>query len=133
MILVDTFVDISIHAPARGATHDVTLSTTFWRISIHAPARGATHRPTGLVRQKFISIHAPARGATWNCLRKRAICGHFNPRSREGSDKPAARATHSIHNFNPRSREGSDCDFVAHVWVISVFQSTLPRGERQYP
>ncbi len=35
-----------------------------WQISIHAPARGATIYPFGLKDRLMISIHAPARGAT---------------------------------------------------------------------
>ena len=56
--------NISIHAPAKGATQGITLAGVFFDISIHAPAKGATARQ----RQAH-------RG------RK-----DFNPRSREGSD-----------------------------------------------
>ena len=57
--------EISIHAPARGATGNRTRKKNTGKISIHAPARGATK-----ILQKFesirnISIHAPARGATY--------------------------------------------------------------------
>ena len=34
--------EVSIHAPARGATHDCELAVVFSDVSIHAPARGAT-------------------------------------------------------------------------------------------
>ena len=84
-----------------------------------------------LVRDGEISIHAPVKGATRLHDRHHAECGHFNPRSREGSDRvKVVRQRHvtgiSIHapvkgataqggnpalpalNFNPRSREGSD-------------------------
>ena len=36
------WVDISIHAPARGATRHMAEQTIYFSISIHAPARGAT-------------------------------------------------------------------------------------------
>ena len=36
------YLSISIHAPARGATHWLSEQKPFLRISIHAPARGAT-------------------------------------------------------------------------------------------
>ena len=42
--------DISIHAPARGATVGVVPSLDTIRISIHAPARGATPGPPGSSR-----------------------------------------------------------------------------------
>ena len=36
--------DVSIHAPARGATADATVVAAALDVSIHAPARGATCR-----------------------------------------------------------------------------------------
>ena len=122
----------------------------------------------------IISIHAPAKGATFSryfpCIplaqfqstlprRERPSsmfdiisCGHFNPRSREGSDLNAAvKSSGSNFNFNPRSREGSDNDAIVTIfnfyisihapakgatWATSgqgrptSFQSTLPRRER---
>ena len=101
--------NISIHAPARGATWIVVdglaHSTT---ISIHAPARGATLQaahyccnaafqstlprgerlifPTNTPHVDGISIHAPARGATRHSAPHTTGLSNFNPRSREGSD-----------------------------------------------
>ena len=126
-----------------------------WRkhISIHAPAKGATgwtstlHRKkpfqSTLPRRERLDFGTPVIMDTW----------HFNPRSREGSDRifnyfisaflisihaPAKGATlessynvRSIENFNPRSREGSDGFFLAGLTEIQGFQSTLPRRERQ--
>ena len=78
--------DISIHAPARGATESARCSTSQcsdfnprsregsdnyiafqnnpYTISIHAPARGATTFRLSKQKTIYISIHAPARGAT---------------------------------------------------------------------
>ena len=55
-------------------------------ISIHAPARGATEKNLYLESIKKISIHAPARGATSMSPRSGSSSSNFNPRSREGSD-----------------------------------------------
>src|SRR5690606_17426842 len=77
---------VSIHAPARGATHSlqhsyhpVEFQSTPPRggrlrtavqavrprcVSIHAPARGATSLLHRVTEQRLVSIHAPARGAT---------------------------------------------------------------------
>ena len=76
---------------------------------------------------------------------------NFNPRSREGSDTDGSAMFQTNKYFNPRSREGSDliCQAVFlyffisihapargatlkdhKVTFISIFQSTLPRGER---
>ena len=78
------FTDISIHAPAKGATAIiVAVLIMFALISIHAPAKGATYygtfdmsilnsfqstlprRERNFVTKILISIHAPAKGATY--------------------------------------------------------------------
>ncbi len=84
---VIAITDISIHAPARGATyaggagsqsvihfnprpreggdyHAYYYHTFQSQISIHAPARGATRLVPDLGQVAVISSHAPARGAT---------------------------------------------------------------------
>ena len=118
-------VEISIHAPVKGATCDQTADPDSFNISIHAPVKGAT--PAG----RGSPPHPP----------------NFNPRSREGSDNPRGRVQDGRPNFNPRSREGSDMWFgspatsntisihapvkgATHSGAIStsgqLFQSTLP-------
>ena len=130
--------NISIHAPARGATptgqeflqNEIYFNprsregSDAWDsrkkpdilISIHAPARGATPGKIGADPEIFISIHAPARGATASQC---AICrhGNFNPRSREGSDSGAGLAVLlCFFYFNPRSREGSDRGLMPSIY-----------------
>ena len=56
--------EISIHAPARGATDCGFNFGVIECISIHAPARGATNSFSLKDVCRKISIHAPARGAT---------------------------------------------------------------------
>ena len=64
-VTIVKYIEISIHAPARGATHDlIQIAKIINGISIHAPARGATQNAPGNVPGKV----------------------YFNPRSREGSD-----------------------------------------------
>ena len=87
------------------------------------------------------------------CLLRLFYHLNFNPRSHERSDKPfiykALRTIISIHaptrgatmhqcrhslqlsNFNPRSHERSDTSSVVAKQCDRVFQSTLPREERQ--
>ncbi len=79
-------------------------------ISIHAPARGATRQTSHDYKRPKISIHAPARGATTNWRRCRA------------------KETISIH---APARGATDIN-VPEV-LYTVFQSTLPRGERHNP
>ena len=102
---------ISILAPARGATLLIILRGYIVSISILAPARGATNRCTPSIIPLFpISILAPARGATISC---------------------AVWQSRASLNFNPRSREGSDTDTNAIINRYDTFQSSLPRGERR--
>ena len=56
--------NISIHAPAKGATSDISICWHRIIISIHAPAKGATARKKEEITYYPISIHAPAKGAT---------------------------------------------------------------------
>ena len=77
---------ISIHAPARGATHFSLSSLLAERFQSTLP-RGERQSIASVSWAKFfISIHAPARGATDAAHSGLRIITHFNPRSREGSD-----------------------------------------------
>ena len=48
----------------EGSDSIIIMSQEHTQISIHAPARGATQNPQYGLRYFLISIHAPARGAT---------------------------------------------------------------------
>ena len=148
-------MDISIHAPAKGATSAAFLRCHGKTISIHAPAKGATEfgrvrdntlafqstlprrerrvEPRRFSATDFISIHAPAKGATRTQLSyPSGHEKHFNPRSREGSDGLLLHSARTEQDFNPRSREGSDRLLGRGLRCGLSFQSTLPRRERQY-
>ena len=56
--------NVSIHAPARGATLPFEEKVKVFNVSIHAPARGATLIINDKANGIDVSIHAPARGAT---------------------------------------------------------------------
>ena len=159
--------------PRRERRRKPKQGTNHVNISIHAPAKGATHRIRDLQRKDRFQSTLPRRERHRLHLIKRsdmnfnprsregsdvaalAICDantNFNPRSREGSDGKYLYGIRRQHHFNPRSREGSDCplDGPTLVGQISihapakgatstvpddypqycVFQSTLPRRER---
>ena len=99
-----------------------------------------------------ISIHTPTRGATPLKRLKTAPSSYFNPHSHEGSDCGNRGKVPNKHDFNPHSHEGSDlivsvdASFLLYFnphshegsdscnggksYPSSLFQSTLPRGER---
>jgi hypothetical protein len=109
-------VQLSIHAPARGATSSslriISRVLSFnprtrtgcdpgrkepepcIALSIHAPARGATNTPGRLRSHTPLSIHAPARGAT-----KKSF-GVFANNKRFQSTHP-----HGVRQYYLRSHE----------------------------
>ena len=99
---------ISIHAPAKGATKDSTVLAHIIRISIHAPAKGATQPAIHAERQSDHFNPRSREGSDKHCGQTLTSCCDFNPRSREGSDARRRGARGNTGNFNPRSREGSD-------------------------
>ena len=127
---------ISIHAPARGATVPPLVDDGVGKISIHAPARGATISETVRTHETAaISIHAPARGATRRFSSENPFLTYFNPRTREGCDSNAVCAADEHKYFNPRTREGCDMRGKMSYQDLAIFQSTHPRGVRRtrYP
>ena len=56
--------EVSIHAPAWGATPWYRGGAGSWMVSIHAPAWGATDYASQADQSREVSIHAPAWGAT---------------------------------------------------------------------
>ena len=99
-------------------------------VSIHAPAWGATRLAAWLKVSEEVSIHAPAWGAT-----RRPQAGEegqegFNSRSRMGSDWSPITRRNSAKSFNSRSRMGSDPRCVSSRSSATSFQFTLPHGER---
>ena len=122
--------NISIHAPAKGATTKVYIvSNIALTISIHAPAKGATYSNLYFISKFVFQSTLPRRERPASSAFV-PLLANFNPRSREGSDismflycaiagisihAPAKGATpfsfaQSFNSsyFNPRSREGSD-------------------------
>ena len=102
--------DVSIHAPARGAT-SVAGQTAIRPCGFQStPPRGG--RPScgrrSLTSGACVSIHAPARGAT----------------------STGFRGTFRTSRFNPRPRAGGDFHDTINRWHTCPFQSTPPRGGR---
>ena len=118
--------EVSIHAPARGATQLQAFAAQVRCFNPRARAgrdgckrweakecafqstrpRGARLTFMGFSFSFVVSIHAPARGAT------------------NGQADPADR-----NSFNPRARAGRDTG-LTWVLVFRSFQSTRPRGAR---
>ncbi len=149
-----SFIVVSIHAPAWGATLPQSSILPSHYVSIHAPAWGATLSLLALFERQGVSIHAPAWGATGSTWGLVCIYLCFNPRPRVGGDlftlvnrsfcftfqsTPPRGGRHphlSLQNphppsFNPRPRVGGDKLSINCLSLFSLFQSTPPRGGRR--
>ena len=124
--------DVSIHAPAKGATADAWHAYAGYKVSIHAPAKGATRTMSRLTDATSgfnprsregsdvraagryaacsgVSIHAPAKGATPLPNRSSDPSEVSIHAPAKGATSPELlRSPRHDQCFNPRSREGSD-------------------------
>ena len=109
LISIKAGLFISIHAPARGATNQMSNLFKTVIISIHAPARGATIRGISYKYVLAISIHAPARGATYLQMERDAVLEiiSIHAPARGATEEKSSRNLGQMH-FNPRTREGCD-------------------------
>ena len=131
MIVCDDVVNlnISIHAPPRGATTKTITNFQKSLISIHAPPRGATENEALRFRQnayfnsrpsargdpdehrhphpRRISIHAPPRGATTIAVYSAGRI-YFNSRPSARGDGSPRRARRRTKNFNSRPSARGD-------------------------
>ncbi len=109
-LLLRSFLWISIHAPAWGATvHSMTFCVIIAAFQSTLPRGERRKQHASRTRSIGISIHAPAWGATHKAWIIGEDYGNFNPRSRVGSDcRTHAGRRAGNNDFNPRSRVGSD-------------------------
>ena len=100
-------------------------------VSIHAPAGGAT-RPAAWPIARATCFNPRARGGRDDADHgsTAAICS-FNPRARGGRDTAPTCCTKSTWSFNPRARGGRDRRPLPLHTSQEQFQSTRPRGARQ--
>jgi len=147
---IEDFPKVSIHAPAKGATDGETYDPYGSKVSIHAPAKGATQPPFTRGGSVAVSIHAPAKGATGRDSNPPAPSDRFNPRAREGRDRPRRWYSQPISSFqstrprrarprtiarsssrrcfNPRAREGRDILVLSDVLGFTSFNPRAREG-----
>ena len=136
--------NVSIHAPAWGATGERTFELRAQTVSIHAPAWGATKNGCKVACGNEVSIHAPAWGATSSMETVAPLAVLFqstHPRGvRRGTvgdtsssyevsiHAPAWGATRTYGRrrsttscFNPRTRVGCDARGRCAGWPRACF------------
>ena len=100
----------------RGERRHVSREQAHIDVSIHAPARGATVPVRTIMQVKSFQFTLP-RGERLGDLNQAELDLSFNSRSREGSDIIKVCTDITISRFNSRSREGSDQD-CRHTGVL---------------
>ena len=109
----------------------VTPGAPAHQVSIHAPAWGATGAFNHLSIQDGVSIHAPAWGATAALSIGWTRLWSFNPRTRVGCDIYPEGTPAGISVFQSTHPRGVRLvAVVVPVAVLEEFQSTHPRGVR---
>ena len=102
-----------------------------FRFQSTLPRRERRYRTTHLPLKSHISIHAPAKGATCLYFIYFRFMYNFNPRSREGSDFSFGVVESDVCISIHAPAKGATCTPI-HIYTVFIFQSTLPRRERQF-
>ena len=141
---------ISIHAPAKGATltawwtgsqtifqstlprreRQKKMRLTSWETDFNPRSREGSDRVTALesAPKVTISIHAPAKGATAkavNDINNSTISIHAPAKGATRQDNRCE--LHQVY-FNPRSREGSDQVFIHLEMLCTYFNPRSREG-----
>ena len=154
LALVLVGLDVSIHAPTRGATQpgehrrgrcgrfnprahagrDSYSGSLRRKMRCFNPrAHAGRDRVDARPRREIVivSIHAPTRGAT----RHQPASAVHGPVSihapTRGATSVAGRRDSRPRSFNPRAHAGRDPRIDAAGVVVDLFQSTRPRGARR--
>ena len=107
--LLTAILEVSIHAPAWGATWQLCWPCAGeWGFNPRTRVGCDEHVVISGDAEDVVSIHAPAWGATFLTLSWEPLFSCFNPRTRVGCDLGQARI----------------------CWPMQQFQSTHPRGVR---
>ena len=139
-------IDISIHAPIKGATcrktqrnwllehfnprtHKGCDKITPYQLRHYFDFNPRTHKgcdlypANGYCHIITISIHAPIKGATCRKTQRNWLLEHFNPRTHKGCDKITPYQLRHYFDFNPRTHKGCDlypANGYCHIITISI-------------
>ena len=125
--------DVSIHAPAWGATarRQAVVVVGVDHVSIHAPAWGATLRAGDSRFTIHVSIHAPAWGATINICQLAYIYQVSIHAPAWGATLSRFQYLMGLLLFQFTLPRGERHQITALRNPTKMFQFTLPRGERR--
>ena len=119
--------------PRARVGHDFggRFATSGLEISIRAPAWGATSEAQRRALPERVSIRAPAWGATCIVWMASTMLSFQSTRPR-GARPRMSGCRYRTTGFNPRARVGRDTLELMHAQVEAEFQSTRPRGARRW-
>ncbi len=124
-------MQVSIHAPAKGATALAAAVQHGQIVSIHAPAKGATFRGLPIPRPSMMFLSTRPRRARLSVAGLAPRLSSFYPRAREGRDGRVSAARTVFPRFYPRAREGRDLAGTKPELQDHRFLSTRPRRARR--
>ena len=131
--LLRTCLDVSIHAPGRGATISASKTSRRKQVSIHAPGRGATLTAVTVgACRVLVSIHAPGRGATATGGTRNTQITMFQFTHPGGVRLPCRRTLIFPRCFNSRTREGCDVGRIPLPLVPEVSIHAPGRGATRW-
>ena len=122
-------IQVSIHAPTRGATYFVIYLLLQVLVSIHAPTRGATVEWSWPVLLLVVSIHAPTRGATdsWRYFLRNTWFQSTHPHGVRRA-RPTRLTKNSYVSIHAPTRGATSV--IHNNLKTTMFQSTHPHGVR---
>ena len=126
-----SFIRISTHAPARGATGNGLLCAGYVPFQPTLPQGERLGISLEADELTYISTHAPARGATLLYHLRGQPASDFNPRSRKGSDLSSISSAISPVISTHAPARGATA-FCTCCNSSALFQPTLPQGERLF-
>ena len=121
-------LNISIHAPTRGATLSPDNELTKFSYFNPRSHKGSDKDIPYQIQTSLISIHAPTRGATYSANSPMPESINFNPRSHKGSDINIAYPIRCRIYFNPRSHKGSDQPQISYTLHQGDFNPRSHKG-----
>ena len=115
----------------RGARHVIAqITQQTLQVSIHAPARGATIAAAAQQQRNIVSIHAPARGAT-RPHRRVVPPRRFQSTRPRGARRATVFSAARQRQFQSTRPRGARPGRTGEKYGIIAFQSTRPRGARR--
>ncbi|SDT04342.1 hypothetical protein SAMN05444162_2928 [Paenibacillaceae bacterium GAS479] len=131
VILIAQLNEVSIHAPARGATklQDSSVYVSMFQSTL--PHGERRNRDVG-IRDLVVFQSTFPHGERPVPRKSSSSFQRFQSTLPHGERQSTRRKRAGHCSFNPRSRTGSDLRQMRLLVVIKRFQSTLPHGERLF-